>query len=829
MKKHSFYLKFYKKLKSLLSGKKSELFKHILLICLSIGLLIVGSGLLWFTTLKIPDLSSFDERILGQSTKIYDKTGQVLLYYFGLYVRRTIFSFEEFSDYAKKATIAIEDAQFYSHSGIRPTSIIRATIANFTTGEYSQGGSTITQQVVKNSLLTKEKTISRKIKEIFLAIKLEKILTKDEILHLYLNESPYGGTIYGIEEASLVFFGKKSKELSLAEAAYLAALPQAPSYFSPFGKHRDELDTRKDLVLLKMLENKLISSDEYEKTKKIKVEFKSGSDGGVKSPHFAMYIRQQLEEEYGDRVVLEGGLKVTTSLDYELQKTAENIVKKFALENEKKFKAKNASLVAIDSKTGQILVMVGSRDYFDKNIEGNYNIATAKRQPGSSFKPFIYVKAFEKGYRPETVLFDLKTQFSTNCRPTDLNNEKEGCYSPENYDNQFRGPMTLRNALAQSINVPAVKLFYLVGMNDILTLTKKLGITTLTDPSRYGLSLVLGGGEVTLLDMVSAYSVFSNNGEKHKLSGILKIEDKKGNVVYEWKDETETVLDKQSTLLLTSILTDNNARIPAYGPSSSLYFKDRDIAAKTGTTNDYRDTWILGYTPQVAVGAWAGNNDNTPIDKKVAGLVVAPMWRAFMDELLKTLPDEKFEKPAEEDLSKLPPVIRGIWKGNVVGKDENGNDIIESNPQTILYSINKDNPLGGAPRNPRNDPQLEYWDYPIKLWAESGGLSKVGSVGVSVPTIKFKPVDFMSPTPRQRFSKSGLINIIIQINTEEKISKVDYFINGLFIKSTENQPFNMNLNLKDVTSLNTGENTLKAIITNSEGKQNEGVVNFITY
>lgn len=793
-----------------LKKKIKNLFTHLGIIGISLGLVVAGVVVLWFTTLKIPDLDSFDERVLGQSTKIFDKTGKVLLYDFGQNMRRTVVPLEDISPFAKNATIAIEDAEFYNHHGIKITSIIRAALVNFTTGEYTQGGSTITQQVIKNSLLTKEKTIARKIKEIFLAIKLERILTKDEILHLYLNETPYGGTVYGIEEASMVFFGKKAKDLTLAESAYLAALPQAPTYYSPFGKHKDELEKRKNLVLEKMLENDFINQNEYRLSLEEKVTFVSSAEGGIKAPHFVMFVRQHLEEQFGEQILAEGGLRVTTTLDYELQKKAEEIVKQYALENAKKYNAKNASLVALDAKTGQIIVMVGSRDYFDKEIEGNYNIATAKRQPGSSFKPFIYVKAFEKGYLPETVLFDLKTQFSTNCEPTDLT-EKEGCYSPQNYDDKFRGPISLRNALAQSINVPAVKLFYLVGMKDTLELVKKLGISTIKDPSQYGLSLVLGGGEVTLVDMVTAYGVLSQNGEKYKTTPILKIENNKGKVIEEWKEESETVLPKQPVLLLTDVLTDNEARSPSFGVNSPLYFKDRDVAAKTGTTNDYRDTWIVGYTPQIAVGAWAGNNDNSSIDKKVAGYVVAPMWRAFMDEALKTLPDEKFEKPEPIEKDSLPPILQGVWKGDATG------------PHSILHWIDKENPTKTGNPNPWKDPQYTYWEYPIRLWATGQNLQNI-DITINTPA---KTFTLSSPTPFGSFSALEGIVGSVKFNPEYiNIKKVNYFLNGLPVGTSASFPFSITIYPTQLKDLKEGVHTLKAIGVDEKKSEYEASVDF---
>jgi len=416
---------------------KKQFKKDIFILLLALVLFGTSFIIFWISTLKIPDLSSFDERVVAQSTKIYDRTGKILLYDVHEGIRRTIIPYEKISRNIKNATVAIEDSEFYQHHGIKPTAILRAVFANLISGEYSQGGSTITQQVVKNSILTSEKKVARKIKEWVLSLKLEKILSKKEILTLYLNEAPYGGNIYGIEEASLSFFGKKAKDLNLAESAYLAAIPQAPTYYSPYGNNLNKLKKRQELVLNKMLENDFINEEEYKEAKKTKVKFIKKIEKGIKAPHFVMFIKKYLEKKYGERVLTEGGLKVTTTLDYDLQKKAEEIIKKSALENVEKFNAKNASAVAINSKTGQILIMVGSRDYFDEEINGNFNVATAHRQPGSSFKPFVYATAFNKGFTPDTVVFDLKTEFSVYCKPDGtpiLKQYEDRCYSPSNYD-----------------------------------------------------------------------------------------------------------------------------------------------------------------------------------------------------------------------------------------------------------------------------------------------------------------------------------------------------------------------------------------------------------
>jgi 1A family penicillin-binding protein len=711
--------------------KKHFHLKNILSIGLGLFLIIFGMTLIWLTTLKIPSLESFKERKTTESTKIYDRTGKVLLYDIFEEQKRTIIPFEKISPLIKQATLSIEDKEFYSHKGIKPTAFLRAVLVNIFSLSFSQGGSTITKQAIKKTILTDDKTPTRKLKEWVLALKLEKIMTKDEIFSLYLNEIPYGGNIYGIEEASQTYFGKSAKDIDLAEAAYLASMPQAPSYYSPYGKHLDKLDERKNLVLREMVESGYITEEEYQKASKEKVVFLPKEDKGIKAPHFVMYVKDYLEKKYGEDVLTNGGLRVTATIDYDLQKKAEEIALKYALENKKNFNGENAAFVAIDPTNGNILTMVGSRDYFDKDIDGQFNVSTAHRQPGSTFKPFVYAEAFNKGYTPETVLFDVKTQFSTRCLVDDKTSDN-GCYSPENYDNKFRGPMTLRDALAQSINIPAVKALYLAGISDSIDLAESMGITSLGDPNQYGLTLVLGGGEVTLLDMVSAYGVFASEGKKTPYNSILKIEDSKGNILEELKPKSIDVLNPESARKISDILSDNVARTPLYGANSALYFQDRDVAVKTGTTNDYKDAWIIGYTPNIVIGTWAGNNNNTPMEKKVAGLIVAPMWRALMQEALKTLPKVSFNKPLKEDSYALKPVLRGKWIGglsNIYGTQEASStnqdgipynsiqEVLTGGVHSILYWLNKDDPRGLNPVNPESDPQFKYWEYGVRKWA----------------------------------------------------------------------------------------------------------------
>lgn len=744
----------------------------------------------WAIVVSVPSVSSFENRKVAESTKIYDRTGNVLLYDVHGSMRRTAVPLSEISIFIRNATVAIEDAEFYQHSGFRPLAFLRAALVNITTGSYSQGGSTITQQVVKNTLLTQDKTIIRKAKEIVLALKLERVATKDRILEIYLNENPYGGTIYGVEEASRYFFGKPAKDVTLAEAAYLAALPQAPTRYSPYGNHRDELERRKNLVLSRMQELSFITEEEALAAKEEEVRFRDEREAGIKAPHFVFFVREYLEEKYGADAVANEGLQVITTLDWDLQQKAEEIVTRKALENKQTFDAENAGLVAVDPKTGHILAMVGSRGYFDEDIDGKVNITTAKRQPGSSFKPFVYATAFARGYTPETVVFDLKTQFSTACRPEDFSKEPP-CFSPDNYDDSFKGPITLRNALAQSVNVPAVKVLYLVGIDNAIDTARRMGITTLADAGRYGLTLVLGGGEVTLLELTDAYGAFANDGVRNPATGILRVKDARGKILEEYKEKSSRVLDAEVARTMNDVLSDNTARTPAFGAASPLFFAGKDIAAKTGTTNDYRDVWIVGYSTALSAGAWAGNNDNSPIDRRVASFVVAPLWREFMDYAITKYPGEEFTPPAPDpSLETLPPVLRGNWNTDPsLGVHE------------ILFWINKENPRGGRPSNPSADSQFYHWEYPVSLWGGAGGFPAFPG---GTPAVQQFAI--ASPAQGARVEIGVPLTLAVEYLSSLQPARVSYYLNGTLAGTSTQAPFSLSL-----TPLEKGPATLRSV------------------
>ncbi len=802
-----------------------------------LGLFVLGGVFFfWAGSLRIPDFNSFEDRKVQSSTKIYDRTGKILLYDVHDSIRRTVTSGDSMGINIKNATVAIEDSEFYQHKGIKPSAIVRAVImsslAPFTGGNY-QGGSTITQQVIKNALLTSDRSISRKIKEWVLAIKLEQIMSKDEILALYLNEAPYGGNIYGIAEASRSFFGKEAGNLSLAESAYLAALPQAPTHYSPYGNYKSELDDRKRLVLRRMLDLDFISDDEYKNSLEEQVTFLPSSRREVQAMHFVLFVRDYLEQKYGRDALESGGLKVITTLDHGLQAKAEEIVKRRALENEKNFEATNASLVAIDPKTGQILVMVGSRDYFDTNIDGNFNVTLAHRQPGSSFKPFVYATAFKKGLTPDTVLFDLQTEFQTTCtadgKPIGKTNPDD-CYRPENFDHKYLGPLSIRSALALSRNIPAIKTLYLAGIQDSLNTARSMGIKSLGNPDQYGLTLVLGGGEVSLLDMTSAYGVFGNSGIRNPHQRVLRVEDADGNILEEWRENPEEVLPKDIALQINDILSDNTARVPEFGEHSALYVEGYgDVASKTGTTNDYRDAWILGYTPSLSVGVWAGNNDNSPMKKKIAGFIVAPIWHEFMMEALKNYPKEKFEKPKPIDPN-LKPILRGFWQGNNVFKVDkiSGKLATEFTPKetveersvtqihSILYWVSREDITGPPPPNPENNLQFKLWETPIQKWLATHPVREYTEADIPNQTDDvhlpefFPKLSFLDPKPDIIYRSNSRINIKIQNNGRFPLSRVDYFLNDIFIGSSKNIPFDFSFSPKDL-DFTKEENILKAV------------------
>lgn len=791
---------FFGRIKKKLKDKKFR--KKVLIVAgVAVGIFLLSvAGVFAYFSKDLPSPDRINARDVAQSTKIYDRTGDILLYEVHGEVKRTVVPLDQMSENIQKATIAAEDQHFYKHVGFDPVGILRAVFTNISSGE-KPGGSTITQQFVKNSILTSEKTYTRKIKELILSLEIEMKFEKDEILQMYLNEIPYGSNAYGVEAAAQTYFGKSAKDINLAEAALLASLPQAPTYFSPYGSHTDDLEARRIWVLDRMAELGYATAEEVQAAKEEKLSFLD-AQGGIIAPHLVMYVKEQLAEKYGEKMMEQGGLLVYTTLDMDLQRIAERAVPE-GIERNAKYNAGNAALVAIDPKNGEILAMQGSKDYWDKENDGNVNVAIRERQPGSSFKPFAYAKAFAKGYTPNTILYDLVTDFG-------------GGYIPKNYNLGQSGPMTMKSALANSKNIPAVKTLYLAGVDQTIDLAHEMGITTLNDRERYGLSLVLGGGEVKLLDEVAAFSVFANDGAKHDKKAILKVVNSEGKVLEDNQaSEGKQVLDSQVARQINDILSDNSARAAAFGTRSPLSLGNRPAAAKTGTTQEYRDGWTVGYTPSLAVGVWAGNNDNSPMSPGAAGIyVAAPIWNDFMASALENTDIDYFEKP--------DPVVTD--KAILNGKLEKETTVklcqpsmklaTELCPQhlveertykevhSILYYVEKDNPRGPYPRNPQADPQYSRWEGPVRAWAEGQGykLEDAPTETDDMHTAENQPVvEITSPENNAVVTQNSLA-VNTSVSSPLGVKKVEFYIDNALAGTDTTGPYSFTYNLSAVSN-----------------------------
>ncbi len=754
----------------------------------------------FFSYLKIthglPDPNRLIERQVAQTTKIYDRTGQSVLYEIHGDEKRTLVSLKDIPDNLINATISIEDKDFYKHSGFSLWAIFRTAVTNVLFGKKA-GGSTLTQQFIKNAVLTNEKDYTRKVKEIILAYRVEKKFSKDEILQMYFNEIPYGSTAYGAEAASQKYFGKSARDLNLAEAAILAAIPQAPSRYSPYGPNKDMLFARQKYVLDLMVKYGHISKEEAAEAKDFKLVFRPPQEN-ITAPHFVLYVKQILSEKYGEKTVEQGGLKIYTTLDLYKQKIAEEVLSAKAEANEKKYGATNAALVSLDPKTGQVLAMVGSRDYFNDAIDGQVNVALQPRQPGSSFKPIVYTASFIKGYTPTTVLYDVVTNFSTDpAKP----------YEPHNYDLKEHGPVTIRQALAGSLNIPAVKAIYLAGIDSVISLAKNLGYTTLNDKNRFGLSLVLGGGEVKLLEHANAYGVLAREGVKHELAVILKVEDKDGKVLEEFKNQEEKVLEPAIARLTTSILSDNSARAYVFGQNNFLTLGSRPVAAKTGTTNDYRDAWTIGYTPSIVTGVWVGNNNNKEMKRGADGSVVAaPIWHDYMQKVLGDTPIESFNAPDTTPTGK--PVLDGAIENQTTVKIDKFSGLLASDltpasaivekqfrqVHDILFYVNKDDPRGAAPDNPKTDPQFDLWENAVLKWAQKQNIinSPPPTESDNLHRSEDNPaLTIISPADNQTLP-GQILNVQVGAVSPRGVKHIEYYIDGYLFKNITVPPFTLN-------------------------------------
>ncbi len=780
-------------------------------------LLIVIFMFAWFAK-DLPTPGKIRNLVSASSTRLFDRNMNPLYTISGEKKRITIEK-EQIPDVVKNATVALEDKDFYKHFGLDFSGVARAVLFGGSRG----GGSTITQQFIKNALLTSERTLIRKAKEAVMAVELEFLFSKEEILVMYLNEIPYGGNNYGVEAAARSFFNKSAAELTLPEAATLAALPQAPTTLSPYGPNTDRLVARRNLALERMAQQGYITAEQAKAAQETELKVVAKHES-IAAPHFVLYVKdwlvQYFTDELGDaqlaeKKVEEGGLTVVTTLDITKQTIAEEEVAK-AVPNLIRGGASNAGLVSLDPKRGEVIAMVGSVDYFQEQF-GAYNIATASRQPGSSFKPIIYATAFKEKYNPATVLFDLKTDF--------------GNYIPQNFDGAFRGPLTIRQAIGNSLNIPAVKTLGLVGLDKALKTAHDLGITTLTDKDRYGLSLALGGGEVRLIDMATAYGVFANGGILMPTTPVLKITDSGDKILYDHTDPKDgrLVLDPQIAYQISNILSDVDAKRPVFNFSLRfLTLANRVAATKTGTTNDFKDAWTIGYTPQLVTSVWAGNNDHTSMNRIGGSTAAAPIWDGYMERAHAEMPVETFVRPegiqdlAVDRLSNKLPVdgsevitdIFARWQVPTEKDDvhkrvrvcrENGlladesipDELAEERTFTYVHSEKPDNP---------------NWENPVRAWAAQNGFDNKPPTEKCSASGNSPQVSITSPADNA--TVSGVFTISANASSPSGVSKVDFFLDNVLIVTDGDAPYG---STHDAGTLSNGTHKLSATVTSVNG------------
>ncbi|MBC7260222.1 MAG: PBP1A family penicillin-binding protein [Chloroflexi bacterium] len=688
------------------------------------------------------------------STKIYDRNGGLLYEIFDPYGgKRTLVPLSQISPYVRNATIATEDANFYRHPGFDPLSVLRALWYDVTERRIVSGGSTITQQLVKTLFLTPEVSLKRKITEAVLAAEITRRYSKDEILEIYLNEINYGNLAYGIEAAAETYFGKTAAALDLAESAFLAGLPQAPALYDPYA-HFDAAKKRQRVVLQLMVEQGYITSAQAEAAAQQALNLVPPRFGS-EAPHFVAYVREILEQKYGTEVLYRGGFQVYTTLDPQMQAIAQRAVSEHIAQVRDPYHATNGALVALDVHTGEILAMVGSADFNDKSIDGQVNVTLRLRQPGSSIKPITYLTAFEMGWTPATVILDMETEFPDGANPP---------YKPHNYDNKEHGPVTVRTALANSYNIPAVKALQFVGLKNMLETAHRLGITSLNRPD-YGLSLTLGGGDVTLLEMVGAYQALANGGVRLPPTPIRRIVDSQGHVIESLNpNRGEQVVSPQHAYLITSILSDNKARLPAFGPGNLLEI-GRPAAAKTGTTDDYRDGWTIGYTPDLAVGVWVGNSDNSPMKRLPGVRAAGPIWNRFMKEALQSVPPKEFVRPPGIVTAEIC-TVSGSAPSEVC--PARGTEVFvagtqPTDPSKDVHQLVRICTVSGqratefCPANVVEERYFEVWPEEFRPWVEKNNIPQPPASPCSVHT--FAPIAVIE-RPEPSAQVAGLVQVI---------------------------------------------------------------------
>jgi 1A family penicillin-binding protein len=769
----------------------------------------------------------------GFSTKILDRNGKSLYDIFEN-ERRTPIKIEDMPDYLKKGTVAIEDKNFYTHNGFDILGTIRG-LSRIVTRGYAQGGSTLTQQLVKNVLLTSERSVWRKVKEFILAVQIERKYSKDEILQMYLNEAPYGGNARGVETASEIYFGKSAKDLNLVESAILAGMPQSPSRYSPYSSTPTAYIDRTTNVLRRMREDEYITKDQEEAALAELPEFKFQSKGSsFKAPHFVQYVQKILEERYGEKVIEQGGLKVTTTLDLDLQEKAQEIVAEEIGKVEKQ-RITNGGAIVLNPETGEILSMVGSKRFDDPDYDGQVNVTVALRQPGSSFKPFTYVTALKEGYTASTMVMDVPTTFP--------GGEGQADYNPVNYDGKYRGPVQMRYALANSLNIPAVKFIAMVGIQDVLETAYSMGLNSLPPTketlSRVGLSLTLGGGEVKLLELTGAYSSFFNGGTKAEPISILKVEDSNGKVLEEVTPKKgKKVISPEEAFLISNMLSDNNARSEVFGTNSLLNIPGRQIAVKTGTTNDKRDNWTIGGNPQRAVGVWVGNNDNSPMLNVASGVSGAsPIWRRVLLESLTGLDPVNFEAPegivtAEVDTmsgklahdgfpSRSEFFAKGVTPGNddvhvnlkvckSDGRLATPSDISGQNYDNKEYFVIKE-------EDPVSKDGKNRWQEAVLNWINGQSDSRYHPPTEYCGTGNPLSIEWVKPIDRDS-NLSNTFNIKVKSSSTTDVVSIEIFADGLKVRTFDSLPYEGEISLSD------GVHKLQAKTKDKDGHESEHTI-----
>lgn len=785
-------------------------------------------------TLPSPDKIVRQE---GFSTKILDRNGKVLYDIFEN-ERRTPVAFEDIPVYLRQGIVAIEDKNFYQHQGFDPFGYIRAIHSTIFRGRI-QGASTLTQQLVKNVLISPaertQRSPWRKIKELFLTIQIEQKFSKDDILTMYLNETPYGGTAVGVEAAAETYFGKKVNELNLVESAILAGLPQRPSAYSPYSSTPDAYKARTTGVLRRMREDGYISEDqEKQALEQLEtIEFQP-QGASFKAPHFVQYVQKVLEERYGENVVEQGGLRVTTTLDLELQEKAQQIVSEEIGKVEEQYHITNGAAVIIDPQTGEILSMVGSKNFGAEDYDGQVNVTTSLRQPGSAIKPFTYVTGLKKGYTASTLIMDVPTTFPGGVGQPD--------YEPENYDGKYRGPVQMRYALSNSLNIPAVKMLAMVGVRDMLQTAHDFGITTLEPTretlSRVGLAVTLGGGEVRLLELTQAYTPFMNGGFKTDPVSILKVEDINGKVLEENEPKKgKAVISSEQAYIMADILSDNNARREVFGPNSLLNFPSQKIAVKTGTTNDRRDNWAVGGGTGAVVGVWVGNNDNSPMRAVASGVSGAsPIWRKIIVEATRGR-ESKFEKP--ENLVDLEVDTFSGYRAHDGFPSRIEYFARGTEPQTDPVHVklklckNEDKLATPSDVAAGNYNEKEYYVIKEEDPTSGGGANKWQEANLAwmstQPDPRYKPptefcgssnpinVEFIDPKDRTS-NLPNKFNITVTAESVNDIALLELEIDGTKVRSFSGGPYEYEADLSD------GVHTLRAKAIDSSGKQSDRVI-----